>query len=72
MIEHDVSPHHSDLRRLFALALDLLSEPGTADAFATFANNYRTALEAHGFSRQEAVGIVAAHRVPSIASTQSS
>lgn len=47
-------------------ALDVYARRETADKMATFSRNYLDALVAKGFSREEALRIVAAH-TPAIA-----
>ena len=44
--------------------LTVLSKPETAQQMATFTRNYRDALMARGFSREDALRIVMAHGLP--------
>lgn len=69
MHQNEAAMFEAELRQMFSLVLDVLRDPLTADGFAAFADNYRSALEARGFSRPEALRIVAAHRIP-IATTR--
>ena len=47
-------------------SLDFYAQPATARALATFTKNYRDALVAAGFTRDEALRIVAAHGLPAL------
>jgi hypothetical protein len=47
-------------------ALDFYAQPATAKALATFTRNYLDALVAAGFTRDEALRIVAAHGMPTL------
>ena len=48
------------------ISLDFYAKPSTARVLATFSKNYLDALVAVGFTRDEALRIVAAHGVPTL------
>lgn len=47
-------------------ALDFYAEPATAKKLATFSRNYLDSLVGAGFTREEALRIVAAHGLPAL------
>ena len=47
-------------------SLEFYTQPSTAKALATFTKNYLDALVGVGFSRDEAMRIVAAHGLPTL------
>lgn len=53
-------------RATLQISLDFYAQPSTARALATFSKNYLDALVAVGFTREEALRVVAAHGLPTL------
>ena len=53
-------------RTTLRTSLEFYAQPSTARSLATFTKNYLDALVAVGFSRDEAIRIVAAHGLPTL------
>jgi hypothetical protein len=53
-------------RTMLQGALEFYAQPATARSLATFSKNYLEALVAVGFTREEALRIVAAHGLPTL------
>jgi rRNA processing protein Krr1/Pno1 len=51
----------ANMQAMMEATLTVLARKETADQMATFAKNYLDALVAKGFSREEALRLVAAH-----------
>ena len=66
-----ISPMYGYMAKAMMEAqLDILANPATADKLATFTKNYYGALIKHGFSKEEALHIVAETGFPSLSSMQ--
>lgn len=53
-------------RAMLQAGLEFYAQPATARAMATFTKNYHEALIAVGFTRDDALRIVAAHGLPTL------
>jgi len=58
------------MENMYAGLLRTLAKPETADQLATFMMNYRNALVAKGFTKDEAMAIVRAAGIPGMPSTR--
>jgi hypothetical protein len=62
-----VTPMVTEMTRTtLRTSLEFYAQPSTAKALATFTKNYLDALVTVGFSRDEAIRIVAAHGLPTL------